>query len=111
MAILKDLGGPLGSGNELFAGEAIVLTVVITALDITGMTGNILIRKVQNGPAILTKAWSMVNGPSGSLTVTLTATDTGTTLGPLKWRYDIERADAGGETVWTYGQLWLLAKA
>lgn len=92
------------------AGEDLVLTFTMNPLPSGGIAGWTLLCTVKSsltGAVLTTSAGTVTDGPNGKFQVTLTRTQTGTTLGVGTWFYDVWRTDSGLQAQLAYGNLTL----
>lgn len=85
-----------------FKGEDLTLQLTVkdpagAVVNVTGWTSSFKVEA-------LSKAGTVIDGPTGRIDFTLTDDDTNT-LAPGAYPYDIKRTDAGLETVLAYGAL------
>lgn len=69
---------------------------VLTPVDLTGYTGKMQIRGSAGDPTLLAEATVTVDGPNGTVTLSLTSAQT-TALPPGKLVYDLDITDAAGQ--------------
>ena len=87
--------------------DAVLTFTMAPVVNITGWTISFTVATdVTSSTALLTKTGAVTNGPSGIFTVTLTSTDTGTTLaGDTTYNWCVRRTDSGNVTLLALGQL------
>jgi hypothetical protein len=97
----------------VFRGEDLTLRFSVVdpdskdVVDITGWTLTLHVRASLTGAAVLTKAGTITDAASGLFTITLSRTDTGTTItaaGDYYW--GTARTDSGSWTVLSYGLMY-----
>lgn len=100
---------------ELVAGESRVLALSPAAATVvTGWTFAFRIAAAFGDAAAVTKTVALggltvANATTGAVEVTLTAADTGTTLGAGEFAWELLRTDAGYETVLAWGVLVIVS--
>lgn len=91
---------------SIYKGEAVVINFTMSPVtDITGWTISLTIRTNANdvGSALLTVAGVVVSAVAGTFKFTLTSAQTKIAVG--NYAYDVQRIDAGGESVLSLGVL------
>lgn len=97
---------PNPQGWNFAAGESPRLKVNMTpAEDITGQTFTLTVRNPANEVLLTVTSFTAVTLSTGVFYFTLTAAQTGTTLGPGDYLYDVWRTNPGSEKRLVYGVL------
>lgn len=91
-------------------GGDVVLTIPVTdpytglPTNVTGWGGNYVLKAAFSGPALVTQAWVVTDGPGGILTVTLTGV---LTMSAGDYLWGAGRTDVGSKDVVVKGK-WTL---
>ena len=93
-----------------YKGEAVTLALVMSpVVEIGGWTVVLTVRRQPTDvAAVLSVAGTVTDGPNGAFQVVLTHAQTGTTLTTGTYFYDIQRTNAGFETVLSLGKITVL---
>lgn len=99
---------PAKNHLETYVGEAYAPTFTMAPVeDITGWTIVFTLRTVIGNPVLLSIAAAIVNAAAGKFRVTITAAQTDS-LATGDYAYDVQRTDAGNETVLSIGTFTVL---
>lgn len=104
MATTKNV--TLKSGEDSVWTDTIYQSDGTTKQDVTGWTIQLIItRNTYDSTTLVTKNATLVTPAQGAISFTLTAADTGTTLGIGDFWYRVERVDSSADTVLSDGIL------